>query len=135
MTTRVQGATQDLQGFLDQYHDGLLRIEKPVPLSAIGALTARAGQPVLFANVEGYDIPIVDCLFVDREAQARVVGCEPQSVLTTLNAALKEGPRPLAMVDDGPCREVKLLGDDVDLGVLPIVTHTDRDPYPYTTSF
>ena len=28
-----------------------------------------------------------------------------------------------------------LLGDDVDLSQLPIVRHTDLDPYPYTTSF
>ena len=53
-----------------------------------------------------------------------------------MDAALrKAGPRPLLTVDDAPCKEIKLLGDDVDLGVLPIVTHTDRDPYPYTTSF
>src|SRR5438445_226741 len=42
---------------------------------------------------------------------------------------------PRVPVDDAPCKEVKLVGDEVDLGVLPIVTHTDRDPYPYTTSF
>lgn len=28
-----------------------------------------------------------------------------------------------------------MIGEDVDLGQLPIVHHTDPDPYPYTTSF
>ena len=135
LTTRVTDVTKDLHGFLEQHRGEILWIDKPVPLSAVGALTARACRPVVFSNVEGHEIPIVDGLFVDRDAQARVVGCDPREFLKTLNLALKQGPRPLQTVDDAPCKEIKLLGDDVDLGSLPIVTHTDRDPYPYTTAF
>ena len=135
MTIRAEHATKDLRSFLEQHREHVLWIEKPVPLSAVGALTARACRPVVFSNIEGHDIPIVDCLFVDRAAQARILGCEPHEVLRALNRALAQGPRPLVTVDDAPCKEVKLVGDEVDLGVLPIVTHTDRDPYPYTTSF
>lgn len=131
----VTDVTKDLHSFLEQHRRHFLWIEKPVPLAAVGALTARAGRPVVFAHVEGHEMPVVDGLFVDREAQARVVDCEPGQLLKTLDLALKHGPRPLVTVDDAPCKEIKLLGDDVDLGVLPIVTHTDRDPYPYTTSF
>ena len=53
-----------------------LWFEKPVPLSAVGALTGRAGKPVFFSRIEGYEIPVVDLLFVDRPAQARVLECE-----------------------------------------------------------
>lgn len=127
--------TADLQSFLAQHRDHFLWIEKPVPLSAIGALTGRACRPIVFGNVDGHDMPIVDGLFVDRAAQARVLGCEPSEVLQTLDRALKDGPRPLQIVDDGPCKEVKVSGGDVDLTSLPIVTHTELDPYPYTTSF
>jgi 2,5-furandicarboxylate decarboxylase 1 len=127
--------TADLQSFLREHHDHVLEISKPVPLIDLGALTAKAGRPVLFSNVEGFHIPVVDGLFIDREAQGRVLGCDPGEVLRALNAVMRRGPQPLRTVRDAPCKEVKLLGDDVDLSVLPIVTHTDKDPYPYTTSF
>lgn len=127
--------TMDLQGFLEKHKDNFVWVNKPVPLRAVGALTARAGRPIVFTNIEDHEMPIVDGLFVDRAAQARVLGCEPGEVLRALNAALKRGPRALETVDDAPCKERKFLGDDVDLGSLPIVTHTDRDPYPYTTAF
>jgi len=127
--------TADLQSFLQQHRQQFLWLEKPVPLSAVGALTGRARRPIVFSQIEGHTMPVVDCLFVDRAAQSRVIGCEPGAVPASLNAALKRGPQPIQMVGDGPCKEVKLTGDDIDLGALPIVTHTDRDPYPYTTSF
>jgi 2,5-furandicarboxylate decarboxylase 1 len=132
---RSQTVTTDLQGFLDRHREHFLWIDKPVPLSAVGALTGRACRPIVFTQIENHRIPIVDGLFIDRAAQARVLDCDPADVLKSMGAALARGPRPLVSVDDAPCKEVKLFGDDVDLALLPIVTHTDLDPYPYTTSF
>jgi UbiD family decarboxylase len=131
----IQAVTIDLQGFLERHREHFLWLEKPVPLSAVGALTGRACQPIVFTAIEGHRIPIVDGLFIDRAAQARVLECEPTEFLKHLNAAAARGPRPLVTVDDAPCKEVKLVGEDVDLSLLPIVTHTEQDPYPYTTSF
>ena len=125
----------DLQKFVEANREQFVEIAKPVPLDAVGALTARVGQPVLFSNIDGFQMPLVDGLFIDRAAQARVLGCAPNEVLRTMNAALLRGPKPLKTVSDAPCKEIKLLGDDVDLSALPIVTHTDKDPYPYTTAF
>ena len=126
----------DLESFLDTHRNDHLHIEKPVPLDHIPALTAEAGQTIVFENIDGYpDWRLVDQLFVDRAAQGRVLGCAPSDVVPELAAVLKRGPRPLVEVDGGPCQEVVIEGDDVDLAMLPIVTHTDRDPYPYTTSF
>ena len=127
--------TNDLQGFLAEHRDHFAWVEKSVPLSAVGALTGRARRPIVFTQIEGHEIPVVDGLFLDRAAQARVLGCSSSDVLAVLNRALKVGPLPLEMVDDAPCKEVIITGDAVDLGVLPIVTHTDKDPYPYTTAF
>jgi 4-hydroxy-3-polyprenylbenzoate decarboxylase len=131
----VTTLTTDLQGFLERHREHFLWIEKPVPLSAVGALTGRANRPIVFTQVDSYGIPIVDGLFVDRAAQARVLECEPGEVLKRMNSALAQGPRPLVTVDDAPCKEVKLIGDAADLARLPIVTHTELDPYPYTTCF
>jgi 2,5-furandicarboxylate decarboxylase 1 len=126
----------DLESFLGTHRADHLHIEKPVPLDHIPALTAEAGQTIVFENIDGYpDWRLVDQLFVDRAAQGRVLGCAPSDVVPELAAVLKRGPRPLVEVEGGPCQEVVIEGDDVDLAMLPVVTHTDRDPYPYTTSF
>lgn len=126
----------DLSHFLGAHERELLTIHRPVELEHVGALTAQADRTIVFEQLVGYPgWRLVDQLFVDRPAQARVLGCEPGEVVRELAAVLRRGPRPLRTVDDAPCQEIVLEGDEVDLGELPIVTHTERDPYPYTTSF
>ena len=78
---------------------------------------------------------MADLLFVDRRAQARVLGCEPGEVVKTLSEVMRRGPKPLKEISDAPCQERIWTGDDLDLSQLPIVRHTDQDLYPYTTGF
>jgi 2,5-furandicarboxylate decarboxylase 1 len=126
----------DLQGFLDAHRTEHLHVRKPVRLEDVGALTAQAAETIVFENlVEHPRFRLVDNLFVQRRAQARILGCEPAQVVPRLAAVLKRGPKPLVVADGGPCQERVVVGDDVDLSVLPIVRHTALDPYPYTTSF
>ena len=125
-----------LQVFIDQNLEIFTRIKKPVALGHVGALTAQVNGPVLFENITGYEgFRLVDQLFVNRLVQSRVMGCDPAGVVPRLAEILRQGPKPLKIVDGGPCQERVFFGDDVDLAMLPIVTHTDLDPYPYTTSF
>jgi 2,5-furandicarboxylate decarboxylase 1 len=126
----------NLASFLKTHQDALLRIQKPVKLEHVGALTAQADRTIVFENLCGYpEYSLADLFFVDRKAQARVLGCEPANVVRRLAEVLHIGPRPLKQVSEAPCQEHVFTGEDVDLGVLPIVRHTDVDPYPYTTSF
>ncbi len=126
----------DINGFLETYKDQHIHITKSVPLEHVPALIAEADETIVFENIQGYpDFRVVDNLFCNRRTQARVLGCEPSEVVTSLAEVLRKGPRPLKEVDGGPCQEKVLEGDDIDLGKLPIVRHTDEDPYPYTTSF
>lgn len=126
----------DLDGFLNQHEDDLVHVRKQVQLPQIGALTAQADDSIVFHDIDGFPgWRLVDLLFVNREAQARVLRCQPTEVVPRLAQVLREGPRPLREVGDAPCHERVIRGDDVDLGMLPVVTHTDLDPYPYTTSF
>ena len=126
----------DLRGFLDEHRGALTRVTKEVALENVAALTAQSKTTVLFENVKGYPgWRLVDLLFNNREAQARVLGCEPTEVLQRLEAVLARGPRKFRVVEDGPVKEVKLLGEEVDLRKLPVVTHTSRDPGPYITCF
>src|SRR5258707_4953467 len=128
--------TLDLDSFLKAHQDGILRIQKPVKLEHVGALVGQADETILFENLCGYpDYRLVDQLFVNRKAQARVLGCEPSQVVQRLAEVIRLGPKPLRQVADAPCQERVLIGDDIDLGLLPIVRHTAIDPYPYTTSF
>lgn len=126
----------DLHSFLEEHRSEHIHIDKPVPLDHVGALTAEADETIVFDNLQEFpDWRLVDQLFVNRAAQSRILGCEPKDVVAELAAVLQRGPRPLVEVDDSPVHEQVFQGDDIDLGMLPIITHTDQDPYPYTTSF
>jgi len=126
----------DLGGFLARHHDAVTRITKPVALDNIGALTGQSDRTILFENIEGYlGWRMVDLLFNNRAAQARVLGCEPSNVVPTLAAIVEKGPRKFRVVEDGPVKEIKLLGDDVDLTRLPVPRQTEVDPGPYITAF
>jgi UbiD family decarboxylase len=50
-----------------------------------------------------------------------------------LSRVLRRGPKPLQIVETAPCKARKYLGKDVDMAMLPIVTHMAQDAYPYTT--
>jgi UbiD family decarboxylase len=129
-------ATADLHQFLTEHQDEILHITKPVPLDHVGALTAQSNETIVFENLENYPgYRLADLFFVNRRAQARVLGCDPAAVVPSLAEVVRKGPKPLHTVAEAPCQERVLTGDDVDLSVLPIIRHTDIDPYPYTTSF
>ncbi len=126
----------DLQSFVDRNSDIIVQVNKEVPLEHIGSLTAQANTPIIFNNIKGFEgHRIIDQLFVNREAQSRVLNCEPKEVVPRLAEVIRQGAKPLKTVESGRCQEQLFTGDDVDLSMLPIVTHTDKDPYPYSTSF
>ena len=110
-----------LASFLAIHQDSILRIRKPVKLDHIGALVAQAGRTIVFESLCSYpEYQIADLLFVDRKAQARVLDCEPTSVVKRLAEIVRLGPKPLRLVGEAPCQERVFAGDDVDLGMLPI---------------
>jgi 2,5-furandicarboxylate decarboxylase 1 len=126
----------DLHSFLEAHLGEYIYIEKPVKLEQVGALVAQADDTIVFDNIEGYpEYRLVDQLFVNRKAQARVLGCEPNRVVKRLTEVIGKGPMPLQEAEDALCQERVFTGDDIDLNTLPIVRHTELDPYPYATGF
>src|SRR5438128_11118022 len=104
----------DLEHFLEQHRSGILHIHKPVALDHVGALTAQANQTIVFENLENYpDYRLADLLFVNRQAQARVLGCDPDQVVPTLSEVMRRGPKRLVTVGDAACHERIYTGDDV----------------------
>ena len=126
----------DLQQFLRTYEKEHLHIRKPVKLDQVGALVGQADDTIVFDHIQEYPgWHLVDQLFVNRKAQARVLGCHPDEVVPCLAEVLRRGPQPLKEVNGGPCQEKVYLENEIDLSTLPIVRHTEMDPYPYTTGF
>jgi len=126
----------DLQQFLRQHADNIIQIRKPVALDHVGALVGQAGDTIWFHQLAEYPgFQLVDQLFFNRKAQARVLGCQPKEVVPRLAEIVRQGPRPLETIRDAPCQSRVFTGDQVDLGMLPVPRHTALDPYPYTTGF
>ncbi len=126
----------DLQQFLRTYEKEHLHIRKPVKLDQVGALVGQADDTIVFDHIQEHPgWHLVDQLFVNRKAQARVLGCHPDEVVPCLAEVLRRGPKPLKEVNGGPCQEKVYLENEIDLSTLPIVRHTEMDPYPYTTGF
>jgi len=127
---------KDLHSFLQEHKGEFLEIRRPVRLDHVGALVGQARDTILFHEIEGYPgFRLVDQLFVNRKAQARVLGCDPKEVVKRLAEVIRYGPRPLKEVEGAPCQETVFIGDEVDLTKLPVPLHTALDPYPYTTGF
>lgn len=90
-----------------------------------------------FRNVKGYDIPVVlGAIGASPKVYGLAIDTEPgfESIKSTWQRALAQPIEPV-MVDDGPCKEVILKGDQVDLHRFPIPTWTpDKDPNPFLTA-
>ena len=126
----------DLQGFLKTHQKEHLHIKKPVKMDQIGALVGQASDTIVFDNIKEYpQWQIADLLFANRKAQARVLGCNPKEVVKALSEVMRRGPKPLEEISDAPCQERVWTGEEIDLSSIPIVRHTEHDPYPYTTGF
>lgn len=124
-----------LRDFLSTNSDIVTRITKPVRMDDIGALSAQSDQPILFESIaEKPGFRLCDILVKNRRSQARALGVTPEEYLKTLAFRLRQPPRGLKNVQDGPVKEVIRTGRDVDWRMLPIPRHKDADEAPYVTA-
>ncbi len=111
------------------------------------------GPALLFENVRGSRIPLTINLFGSRRRMAMALGVGDLNevgdrLARMLNVKVPEGllgklallPQLVEMtkfpprrVRSGPCQEVVLRGDEVDLRLLPILTCWPQDGGPYIT--
>jgi UbiD family decarboxylase len=97
-------------------------------------LEKRGQAPVLwFEKVRGSRFPLVTNVFGDRRRYARALGV-PMEALHGEWLARNERRQMPALRPTGPIRDVVRTGADVDLDVLPIVTHFAEDAGPYITN-
>ena len=122
---------KDLRSFVEANADLILRVPRTVAREHLSALIVQAGRPVMFEAVEGFPgWRVLDLLFVDRRAQARVLDTATDNVLASLAAALDKPPVPTRPVDASPHRQNILAGGKADLLALPGFRHGEKDPAP-----
>jgi len=111
----------------------LTRIRKPVDPRYITPLTAQCDKGVCFEKIVGYDIPVVSGLLSTMDRLAVGMHMDKRALGRTVARAVQHPIRPVVR-DDGPCQEVVLTGDEVDLTRLPLPLHSDLDGAPYISA-
>ena len=134
---------QDLRSFLGlvekKHPDQILRVKKQVsPTFEATALVLEAEKlascpVVLFEKVEGSDFPIVSNLLAHRPRLALALGVPGERLVKEYSRRLKCSVPPV-IKDDAPFQENTLVGEEVDLNRLPILTHFEQDGGPYLTA-
>jgi 4-hydroxy-3-polyprenylbenzoate decarboxylase len=156
-------AYRDLRDFLDQLAvRGELKLVKEeispqLEMTEVCDRTLKRGGPaLLFERPRGFDMPVLGNLFGTVGRVAAALGQESAADLRKLGellATLKEPEPPKGLRDawqklplykkvldmaprdvgDGPCHEVVLEGQEVDLGKFPIQTCWPEDVAPLIT--
>ncbi|HET8531933.1 MAG TPA: UbiD family decarboxylase, partial [Methylomirabilota bacterium] len=135
---------QDLPGYLDQIKrtrpDDLLVVSKELdPAFEITALVvklereARRRPVVICERVRGTSFPVLTNLHASRSRLALAMGSAPDEMLATYLRAMDK-PIPPRVVATGPCKDVVLTGDRVNLYDLPQILHHEGDAGAYLTS-
>jgi 2,5-furandicarboxylate decarboxylase 1 len=133
--TPAKALDKDLRGYLGTNADIVTRITKPVSLELIPALSAQSNQPIFFENIiEKPGFRLCDILVKHRELQARALGVTREDYLRTLAYRLRRPPRGFVNVSDGPVKEKKFKGGEVDWTRLPIPIHSEQETQPYVTA-
>lgn len=93
------------------------------------------GPAVLHENIKGYPgWKILTDGLTTRERCAWALGVDIKSLSPSIAARLKKELVKPKVVDKGPCKEVKILGEDIDLTQLPIASTAEFDIPPYITA-
>jgi len=89
---------------------------------------------LIFDNVKGYDIPVVVAAYGNRRRFGKAFGSSIDDIWPSFKKAMADPIEP-KVVETGPCKENKMIGDEVDLLHFPIpIWSPDKDAGPYITS-
>ena len=133
-------AWKDLRLFLEKLEEmgDLVRIKDPFSTRyEIVGLTRQAadadGPALLFENVKESEFPVLSNLYGSKRRIALALGV-PEEELFRYYLEHEEDYIEPRIVDEGPCQEIVLTGDEVDLRKLPILLHYEKDCGPYITA-
>jgi len=123
---------EDFRGFVDRLErtGELLRIVKPVDARYVSSLVAQAKQALFLEKVRGFAYPVVSGIVGTRKRIALALDCPETIIGKKFNEGINK-PISFKKVKDGPCKEVILRGDQVDLTRFPIPLLHEKDGGPY----
>ncbi len=115
----------------------LIRIRDEVdPAYEVGAYIRKTsdqqGPALLFENVKGHDMCMVGGIFASRRRVLLALAYDREDIYERFGHGIAN-PVPNRLVDTGPCKDVILKGDEVDLGRLPIPIYSEQDKGPFVT--
>ncbi len=137
--------TKSLRSFLEEVRqkapDNLVTIKKEVDpkfelTGVLRKMQEKGMYPItLFENVKGTDIPVVVNIQANRESIALALET------TSDRLTIEYGNRQDNLIDpvlvdeaDAPVKQMKMIGDEVDLSKFPNITHCELDGGPYISS-
>ncbi len=124
----------DMREFLDYLRErgDLVDVNKAVStefeVAAYIRKSSDTGGPCfLFNEVTGHNgWRVVGSMYSDRRRILAALGVGVEQATTRYLDAIRN-PIPWEVVDGGPCKDVVLTGDDVDLAAVPVVRHSEKD--------
>ncbi len=138
-------AYKDVREFISvlENEGELTRVKKEVTAAEIPAIiwevNCRKGPALLFENIKGYGHPLLANVHTTYSRIAMSLGLPRNATLKEIRNHYAEKlldrsnwPTPV-MISDGPCKEVILKRDDIDLLKFPIFKWHPGDGGPYIT--
>src|SRR4051812_806149 len=127
---------ENFRQFLDRLRQTgeLVDLHQAVDIRHIATLVDQAKTALYFHNVIGYEMPVVSGIIRSQHRAIMSMGCENYG---QIEAKLKQGmdhPIPPKRVNASAAREVRIVGDDVDLYKLPIPMSSIYDGGPMITA-
>ncbi len=133
---------KDLRTYLKQLHDQapeeLRRVSREIsheyePIALTTKMDREGMFPaVLFERVKGYEFPVIVNLLTNRRKLAVALDTTEDRVAEVL-ASREVNRIPPRRVETGPVKDVIYVGDEANLGRLPIILHYERNDAPYVT--
>ncbi len=137
---------KDLREFLKEIEteepDQVVRVKKEVDphFEVTGVLakleSERKFPVVIFENVKGSTLPVVTNVHADARRLFRAIGLKGGTLTDFIReyAAREERPVDPVIINDGPVQEVVLIGKEIDVTKLPILTYHEKDAGRYITA-
>ncbi len=130
---------KDLRTFMEimEKNSQMVHIEREVSINhEIGNViraceNANTGAPY-FEHVAGSSFSLIGGVLSSMDRIALAMECTKEEIVGKLMVAL-ENPIAPVKVETAPCQENIILGEDVDLGILPIPIHAPKDGGAFIT--
>lgn len=128
-------AHEGFRGFLRRLEEAgeLQRISEPLSLRYAAKVIEASDQAVMIEHPIGSDLPIVANIMATHRRWALAFDVPADQVMHELRRR-SANPIPAVTVESGPVHEVVELGDEADLGSLPVYLQHELDGGPYISA-